>query len=65
MPLAAFVASIGVTNVVSAFTEESLNRSGIMDPRTVDLAGAGFQFAIVLGGIVLGGCAPQTLNPKP
>jgi hypothetical protein len=54
-PLAAFVTSIGVTNVVSAFTETTLHRAGMMDQLTVDLCGAGFQLSIVLGGIVVGG----------
>jgi hypothetical protein len=52
----AFVASIGVTNVVSAFTETTLHRAGMVDQLTVDLCGAGFQLSIVLGGIVVGGC---------
>jgi hypothetical protein len=55
-PLVAFVASIGVTNVVSAFTETTLHRAGMGDQLTVDLCGAGFQLSIVLGGIVVGGC---------
>jgi FLVCR family MFS transporter 7 len=51
---AAFVASIGCTNVVSAFTAPELARAGLEDGFGIDLAGAGFQFAIVLGGIGLG-----------
>ena len=43
MPLAAFVTSIGVTNVVSAFTESTLHRAGFFDQTGIDLAGAGFQ----------------------
>eukprot|EP00238_Polyblepharides_amylifera_P007487 CAMPEP_0196591080 /NCGR_PEP_ID=MMETSP1081-20130531/68457_1 /TAXON_ID=36882 /ORGANISM="Pyramimonas amylifera, Strain CCMP720" /LENGTH=452 /DNA_ID=CAMNT_0041914341 /DNA_START=278 /DNA_END=1636 /DNA_ORIENTATION=+ len=64
MPLAAFVASIGVTNVVSAFTKETLNRGGLVDDRLIDFAGAGFQMAIVLGGIFVGGYVDRTKKFK-
>jgi len=63
-PLAAFVTSIGVTNVVSAFTETTLHRAGLRDQTTVDLCGAGFQLAIVLGGIVVGGYVDRTKEFK-
>ncbi len=52
--LATFVASIGCTNVISAFTAPELARAGFTPGFDVDLAGAGFQFAIVAGGIALG-----------
>ena len=42
-PLAAFVASIGVSNVVSAFVEDELRASGFVSQETIDLAGAGFR----------------------
>merc|ERR1712070_1245339 len=63
-PLAAFVASIGVSNVVSAFTEDTLNRAGFFDQTGIDLAGAGFQLAIVLGGIVVGGYVDRSKEYK-
>merc|ERR1711972_54703 len=63
-PLIAFVASIAVSNVVSAFIEETLKSSGIVEQNTIDLAGAGFQAAIVLGGIVLGGYVDRTKRFK-
>ena len=63
-PLIAFVASIGVSNVVSAFIKETLVSSGMDSQTTIDLAGAGFQAAIVLGGIVLGGYVDRTKRYK-
>jgi len=63
-PLAAFVCSIMVTNVIGAFMEGRLVAAGIADQRTVDLTGAGFEFAIVLGGIVLGGIVDQNKEYK-
>lgn len=61
-PLAAFVTSIAVTNVLSAFAHEYLDRAGAR----VDLAlvGAAFQVAIVLGGIVLGAFVDSTHTYK-
>jgi hypothetical protein len=41
--------------VVSTFAEPTLHRAGIDDQLIVDLTGAGFQVAIVVGGIVVGG----------
>jgi len=43
--LCAFVVSIGVSNVLSAFIEEILIGVGITGQETIDLAGAGFQAA--------------------
>ena len=63
-PLLAFVASIGVSNVISAFVPEIMGAAGLDDQRTIDLAGAGFQAAIVLGGIVLGGYVDRTKQYK-
>lgn len=62
-PLAAFVTSIAVTNVVSAFAGDYLERSGAQD---VDLAsvGASFQVAIVVGGIILGAIVDATHTYK-
>ena len=64
MPLAAFVTSIGVTNVVSAFTESTLHRAGFFDQTGIDLTGAGFQVAIVVGGIFVGGYVDKTKQFK-
>ena len=63
-PLVAFVASIGVSNVVSAFVEDELRASGFVSQETIDLAGAGFQAAIVFGGIALGGYVDRTKRFK-
>jgi len=53
-PLFAFVVSISVTNVVGAFMEQKLQRAGINDQHVIDLSGAGFELAIVIGGVVIG-----------
>lgn len=63
-PLVAFVASIGISNVVSAFVGDELRASGFVEQGTIDLAGAGFQAAIVGGGIVLGGYVDRTKEYK-
>jgi len=63
-PLAAFVASIGVTNVVSAFAGDALDRAACAGAG-VATVGAAFQVAIVLGGIVLGGFVDKTRTYKP
>ena len=63
-PLCAFVASIGISNVVSAFVDESLKGSGFTNQATIDLVGAGFQAAIVAGGIFLGGYVDRTKEYK-
>lgn len=63
-PLAAFVVSISVTNVVGAFMEQKLGRAGISDQGTVDLSGAGFELAIVIGGIILGGVVDRNKEYK-
>lgn len=56
--LVAFVASICVTNLVSAFAEDALDRAGC--PSSVAAVGASFQLAIVLGGIALGALVDKT-----
>ncbi|KAL1530258.1 hypothetical protein AB1Y20_001173 [Prymnesium parvum] len=63
-PLVAFVGSIAVSNVVSAFVKDILVNSGMTSQSTIILAGAGFQAAIVIGGIVLGGYVDQTKRYK-
>jgi hypothetical protein len=62
--LCAFVVSIGVSNVLSAFVEETLVAAGITGQQTIDFAGAGFQAAIVLGGVFLGGYVDRTKQYK-
>ena len=54
-PTLAFVGSIGVTNAVSAFTSETMHRAGFMRETVIDGLGAGFQVAVMVGGVVLGG----------
>jgi predicted MFS family arabinose efflux permease len=63
-PLAAFICSISITNVVGAFIDEVMTRGGITDQFGIDLAGAGFEFAILLGGIVIGGYVDKTKKYK-
>jgi len=58
--LAAFVASISCTNVVSAFTDPELSRAGFAKGFGIDLTGAAFQVSIVMGGIALGRFVDQT-----
>lgn len=47
-PLVAFMASIGVSNVVSAFIDDILRDSGLTSQANIDLAGAGFQVRVSL-----------------
>lgn len=63
-PLLAFVTSIAVTNVVGAFMDLKLQRVGFSDQMEVDLAGAGFEVAIVIGGIILGGLVDRNKQYK-
>jgi len=93
MPLAAFICSISITNVVGvsvflllrnvrdftlapltnsihlvsfsqAFIDELMERGGVTDQLGIDLAGAGFEFAILLGGIIIGGFVDRTKEYK-
>ena len=64
MPLAAFVCSIGLTNVVSTFTSETMERAGFTEASTIIGIGAAFQVAIMAGGIILGGYVDQTKRFK-
>lgn len=63
-PLAAFVCSITITNVVGAFIDDVMKRGGITEQFHIDLAGAGFEIAILLGGIVIGGYVDKTKEYK-
>mmetsp|Transcript_14209 Transcript_14209/g.34762 ORF Transcript_14209/g.34762 Transcript_14209/m.34762 type:complete len:604 (-) Transcript_14209:155-1966(-) len=63
-PLAAFVCSITVTNVVSAFTTETMQRAGFYKVTIIDEIGAAFQVAIMAGGIILGKYVDDTKRYK-
>mmetsp|Transcript_12118 Transcript_12118/g.20110 ORF Transcript_12118/g.20110 Transcript_12118/m.20110 type:complete len:303 (-) Transcript_12118:72-980(-) len=63
-PLAAFVCSISITNIVGAFIDDVMERGGITEQFQIDLAGAGFEFAILAGGIVIGGYVDKTKKYK-
>jgi len=63
-PLFAFVVSITVTNVVGAFMEQKLRRAGIGDQSVIDLSGAGFELAIVIGGIFIGSYVDRSKEYK-
>jgi len=62
--LAAFVCSISITNIVGAFIDEVMERGGITNQLQIDLAGAGFELAILVGGILIGGYVDQTKEYK-
>jgi len=62
--LAAFVCSISITNIVGAFIDEIMERGGITEQLQIDLAGAGFELAILVGGIVIGGYVDKTKKYK-
>jgi len=63
-PLAAFVCSISITNVVGAFIGEVMERGGITEQFQVDMAGAAFELAILAGGVVIGGYVDRTKEYK-
>jgi len=63
-PLAAFIWSIAITNVVGAFIEEVMERGGVTGRRAIAWAGCGFEFAIVLGGVILGRYVDRTKEYK-
>eukprot|EP00536_Pseudo-nitzschia_multiseries_P008142 jgi/Psemu1/325084/estExt_fgenesh1_pg.C_2020002 len=62
--LAAFICSISITNVVGTFIDDVMERGGVMGQFQIDLAGAGFELAIVAGGIILGGYVDKTKEFK-
>ena len=62
--LAAFVCSISITNIVGAFIDDIMHRGGVTSQLSIDLAGAGFELAILMGGIVIGGFVDQTKEYK-
>jgi MFS family permease len=63
-PLAAFIMSISITNIVGAFIDEVMERGGITSQLNIDLAGAGFEFGILFGGIIIGGYVDKTKKYK-
>lgn len=64
MPVIAFICSISITNIVGAFIDEVMERGGITNQFDIDLAGAGFEFAILFGGIIIGGYVDRTKEYK-
>ncbi|VEU42075.1 unnamed protein product [Pseudo-nitzschia multistriata] len=62
--VAAFICSISITNVVGTFIDEVMERGGVTGQFQIDLAGAGFELAIVAGGIILGGYVDKTKEYK-
>ena len=62
--LAAFVCSISITNIVGAFIDDIMERGGITEQLGIDLAGAGFELAILVGGIIIGGYVDKTKDYK-
>jgi len=63
-PLCAFICSISITNVVGAFIGDVMERGGVTGQFQIDLAGAGFELAIVAGGIILGGFVDKSKEYK-
>mmetsp|Transcript_19920 Transcript_19920/g.22584 ORF Transcript_19920/g.22584 Transcript_19920/m.22584 type:complete len:600 (-) Transcript_19920:72-1871(-) len=63
-PLSAFIMSISITNIVGAFIDEVMERGGITEQFSIDLAGAGFEFGILFGGIIIGGYVDKTKQYK-
>jgi MFS family permease len=64
MPLAAFVCSISMTNIVGTFIDDIMIRGGMLEQLQIDLAGAAFEIAILFGGIIIGGYVDKTKEYK-
>ncbi|KAL7570863.1 hypothetical protein ACA910_018928 [Epithemia clementina (nom. ined.)] len=62
--LAAFICSISITNIVGAFLDDIMHRGGVTNQLNIDLAGAGFELAILVGGIIIGGFVDKTKEYK-
>jgi len=62
--LVAFICSITVTNIVGAFIDQIMARGGIVKKFHVALAGAAFEVAIVVGGVIIGGYVDRTKKYK-
>lgn len=63
-PLAAFIMSISITNIVGTFIDEVMERGGVTEQLSIDLAGAGFELGILAGGIIIGGYVDKTKEYK-
>jgi len=63
-PLVAFIMSIAITNIVGTFIDEVMERGGVTEQLSIDLAGAGFEFGILFGGIIIGGYVDKTKKYK-
>jgi len=63
-PLAAFIMSIAITNIVGTFIDEIMERGGVTEQLSIDIAGAGFEFGILFGGIIIGGYVDKTKKYK-
>jgi len=63
-PLSAFIMSIAITNIVGAFIDEVMKRGGITDQLGIDMAGAGFEVGILVGGVIIGGFVDKTKKYK-
>ena len=50
--------------IPQAFIDEIMERGGVTEQLGVDLAGAGFEFAILIGGIIIGGFVDRTKEYK-
>ncbi|KAL7531921.1 hypothetical protein ACHAWF_003959, partial [Thalassiosira exigua] len=59
-PLAAFMCSITIINVVGAFVEAYLERGGINNHKHIAWYGTLFEFTLVTGGIVIGKYVDET-----
>ncbi|CAL6293467.1 unnamed protein product [Bathycoccus prasinos] len=64
-PTAGFVASIAISNNVSAFIGTTLGKAGVENAFEADEFGAAFQLAIMFGSIFLGGYVDRSKKYKP
>ena len=62
--LAAFVVSIGITNVISTFLDHMLEHLGFHQ-HTVGIIGAAFQVAIMIGSLIFGSYVDHTKQYVP
>jgi MFS family permease len=55
---------LSFSQILQAFIDDVMKRGGITEQFQIDLAGAGFEIAILLGGIVIGGYVDRTKEYK-